>query len=175
MEAMIKTLINKFIKPSKKTIVCLILIIYKFLNPLTTFNYIMKILLCAITFLIGKMLLKSPHEINLEDYQLRNGIGLIAIIAIMNKTTSFLSTPTSIIMAINALIKSTGIIANGFMDGTNIANICIPDPVPIPVPVVPIDLPAVPVDLLAVPNPNQTSSIEKEIIKSILEKIISKL
>jgi len=108
------------------------------------------------------MLCFIPHSINLENSILRNSIGLLTIITLLNKT-SIITLPDIIINSINTFITNTNTTAEKFLDGNITQNTC--DNTCNNIPNV----------LLNNTNTNSQNSLEKIIIKSILNKFILEL
>lgn len=110
-----KISINKL---SKKTLFCIGIISLEFTNNIKSINMIIQLLLLTIVFIIVQMLLNSPHQLDLENYILKNCIGMLSIITLLRKT-SFIAMPDSIIKSINSFITNTNSLAENLMDGVN--------------------------------------------------------
>ena len=115
--------------------------------------------LLTLVFIVIKMLYNIPHQINLEDYILKNCIGMISFITILRKIPILFTSPDGIIKSINTFINNTNNIAETFMDGKRDQDI------------------NQNIDINGTTNEIKLNNdiIESKIIKSFLEKIINRI
>lgn len=104
-------------KITKKTFAAMSIIIFKFFNQVNEINMIIQATLLTLVFVVMNMLYNT-RSIDLNDNIIKNCIGMLSFITLVDKTGYILS-PDIIIDSINNFISNTNIIAEAFMDGNN--------------------------------------------------------
>lgn len=159
---------------NKKTLTSIVIIILCFFDKVNEINMIIQATLLTLVFVVIKMLYTVPHQIDLEDYILKNCIGMLSFITILKKIPSLIKLPDGIIKSINNFINNTDTIAGTLMDGNPPASVDTQN----------IDIngttKGIELNKEITFTQDQTQSqttniVEKTIIKSILEKVINGL